>query len=86
MRFKRKSPNKSEMEKPRDNPRRPSNQSGVYEQPYGPNRIYNEYFDPFNDKNSTELKKKNSVRDSSFIKYNLYSSVLISQKARYFGL
>ena len=64
------------MEEPRDNPRRPSNQSGVYEQPYGSHGIYNEYFNPF----------KNSVRDSSFIKYNLYSSVLISRKTRYFGL
>ena len=46
------------MEEPRGNSRRPSNQSGVYEQPYGSDGIYNEYFDPFNDKNSTELKKK----------------------------
>ena len=67
------------MEKANDNPRRLSNQSGVYEQPYGSNGIYN----PFND---DELKKEISVRDSSFIKYNLYSSVLISRKAKYFGL
>ena len=86
MRVEKKSPNKSEMEEPRDNPRRPSNQSGVYEQPYGSNGIYNEYYDPFNEGNSTESKKDISVKDSSFIKYNLYSSVLISQKARYFGL
>ena len=67
------------MEKANDNPRRLSNQSGVYEQPYGSNGIYN----PFND---DELKKEISVREPSFIKYNLYSSVLTSQKARFFGL
>ena len=81
-----KSPNKSEMKEPRGKSRRPSNQSGVYEQPYKSNGIDNQYFDPFNDEKSTELKKEISVRDSSFIKYNLYSSVLISRKARYFGL
>ena len=44
------------MEEPRGNSRRPSNQSGVYEQPYGSDGIYNEYFDPLNDEKSTKLK------------------------------
>ena len=74
------------MEEPRDNPRPPSDQSGNYEQPYVSDGIYNEYYDPFNDEKSTETKKEISVKDSSFIKYNLYSSVLTSQKARFFGL
>ena len=68
------------MEKPRDNPRRPSNQSGVYDQPYASDGIYDEYYNPFNDEKSTESKKKNSVKDSFFIEYNLYSSVWISRK------
>ena len=57
------------MEKPRDNPRRPSNQSGVYDQPYASDGINDEY-DPFNDE-----KNGKSVKDSFFIEFNLYSSV-----------
>ena len=94
------------MEEPRDNPRRPSNQSGVYEQPYGSNGIYNKYFDPYFRDDTNDLdpyfiflvrdprglmnsrlriarvqyhekdeKNGKSVNDSSFIEYNLYSSV-----------
>ena len=58
------------MEKPRDNPRRPSNQSGVYEQPYASDGTYDGTYDPFNDE-----KNGKSVKDSFFIEFNLYSSV-----------
>ena len=74
------------MEEPRGNSRRPSNQSGVYEQPYGSDGIYNEYFDPLNDGKSTKLKKEISVRINYIYKILFVFKCLDISKSKIFWL